>query len=153
MKRVNRAILLILSLVVVAETVNAALRLGKNECFAQEAALSVKDGNSPPVVREAQGAHSTFSDIAAIFSKYHCSICHGGPEPRGGLSLESRGGLLKGGKHGPAVVPGNPGKSELIRRLKGISEPRMPFGGPPWLLDDETLAIEQWITNGAPEGN
>jgi hypothetical protein len=47
------------------------------------------------------------------------------------------------------VVPGNPGSSELVRRIRGVSRPRMPFDGPPWLADEEMRLIEQWIAQGA----
>ena len=94
----------------------------------------------------------TYAQVDAIFAKYHCTVCHGGAEPRGGLNLESYAGLNKGGKNGPVLVPADPGKSELVRRLKGLSEPRMPYTGPPWLTDEETSTIEAWIVAGAGEG-
>jgi hypothetical protein len=50
------------------------------------------------------------------------------------------------------IVPGNPGSSELVRRIRGVSRPRMPFDGPPWLTDEEMLLIEQWIAQGARDG-
>lgn len=93
-----------------------------------------------------------YTEVDAVFSKYHCTVCHGGAEPRAGLSLENHGKLLKGGKGGPVVIPGNPGKSELVLRLKGLSEPRMPYTGPPWLADEEIGTIEQWVAAGAAEG-
>src|SRR5262245_60651459 len=45
----------------------------------------------------------------------HCYQCHSAQakKARGGLRLDSRAGLLKGGDSGPAVVPGEPGKSRL----------------------------------------
>ena len=94
----------------------------------------------------------TYTDVAKIFSKYNCGVCHGETQPRGGLSVASYKGLMKGGKDGPVVKSGEPVKSELFRRIKGLSEPRMPYGGPPWLSEEETATIEQWIAAGAPEG-
>jgi len=89
--------------------------------------------------------------VSAIIAKYNCTVCHGGNEPRAGLSLDDHKSMMKGSKRGPVIVPGNPGSSELILRLKGTSEPRMPFTGPPWLADDEVATIEQWIAAGAKE--
>ena len=37
-----------------------------------------------------------------------CFKCHGGDKTASGLRVDSRAALLKGGKRGPAVVPGNP---------------------------------------------
>jgi hypothetical protein len=48
------------------------------------------------------------------------------------------------------VVPGNAAASELVRRVKGLSRPRMPFDGPPWLTEEETALIARWIDDGAP---
>jgi hypothetical protein len=94
----------------------------------------------------------TYAEVDTVLAKYHCTVCHGGADPRAGLNLESYARLLKGGKSGPVVIPGEPGKSELLRRLKGLSEPRMPYTGPPWLTDEETGTIEAWIAAGATEG-
>src|SRR5947209_5460328 len=44
----------------------------------------------------------------------HCYSCHAGGKKKGSLSLESRAGLLKGGDNGPAILPGQPGKSRLV---------------------------------------
>ena len=49
----------------------------------------------------------------------HCYKCHSIAEKtsKGGLILDSRDGMLKGGDEGPAVVPGNPAKSLLLRAI------------------------------------
>jgi hypothetical protein len=92
---------------------------------------------------------SSYADVSAIISKYHCTVCHGGADPRAGLSLDDYKSMMKGGKSGSVIIAGEPGKSELILRLKGLSEPRMPFTGPPWLSDTEIDTIERWIAAGA----
>jgi hypothetical protein len=101
---------------------------------------------------QAQPASFAYADVAAILAKYNCIMCHGGSEPRDGLSLESYATIMKGSKSGPVVAPGDPGKSELLRRLTGLSQPRMPATGPPWLTDGEVDVIAQWIAAGAPQG-
>ncbi|GAB4137739.1 MAG: DUF1549 domain-containing protein [Planctomycetaceae bacterium] len=80
----------------------------------------------------------------------HCYACHSTKSKniRGGLLLDSRAGLLKGGETGPAVVPGKPGKSLLIGALK-----HEDFEMPP----DRKLApaviadFEKWIRRGAAD--
>src|SRR5687768_4467730 len=49
-----------------------------------------------------------------------CYKCHSAEAERvkGGLLLDSREGLLKGGEMGPAIVPGDPEKSRLITALR-----------------------------------
>ena len=47
-----------------------------------------------------------------------CFRCHGGSKTSGSLRVDSRENLLKGGQSGPAVVPGKPAESLLIRAIQ-----------------------------------
>src|SRR4051812_14719647 len=59
----------------------------------------------------------------------NCYNCHGNSQ-LGGLRLDSRDGLLKGGKTGPAIVPGDAENSLLIRAIQQTgSTLKMPQGG------------------------
>src|SRR5690349_19938791 len=66
-------------------------------------------------------------DIRPLFNK-NCTVCHGGVKRAGGVSFLSREGATaetKSGAH--AVVPGDPAKSELLRRITSDDvEERMP---------------------------
>jgi hypothetical protein len=78
-----------------------------------------------------------------------CFPCHGGKKTSGGLRVDSRAALLRGGDSGPAIAPGRPGSSLLIRAL-GHDDPdlRMP---PSKRLPDGTLrAFASWVASGAP---
>src|SRR5438876_10055603 len=50
----------------------------------------------------------------------HCYSCHSAQakKQRGGLALDTRDALLKGGDRGPAIVPGKPDDSLLIRAVR-----------------------------------
>ena len=48
---------------------------------------------------------------------YKCHSAEGG-RIKGGLRLDTRDGLLKGGESGPAIIPGNPDRSPLIRAIR-----------------------------------
>src|SRR5579883_3648148 len=63
----------------------------------------------------------------------HCYTCHSADtKPSGGLRVDDRNGLLAGGNTGPAVVPGDPDKSLLLRRvIKKNVKRRMPLEGKP----------------------
>jgi mono/diheme cytochrome c family protein len=78
-----------------------------------------------------------------------CGECHLDDE-NGGLRIDSRDALVKGGENGPAVVPGDPEKSLLVHAIRRDGTgPRMPKEGP--RLSDETIAaFEKWIKDGAP---
>ena len=46
-----------------------------------------------------------------------CTACHGRRRQQGELDLRTRESLLKGGKSGPAIVPGKPDESLLLKRI------------------------------------
>jgi hypothetical protein len=80
-----------------------------------------------------------------------CYSCHAttASKIRGGLTLDSRDGLRKGGQTGPVVVPGDAKKSLLLKALRQEEEDlKMP---PKKKLADEVVAdFEKWIAMGAP---
>ena len=78
-----------------------------------------------------------------------CFKCHGGDKTANGLRVDSRDALLKGGKRGPAVVPGNPDAGFLIKALRYADEEfRMP---PKERLAEKTVdEFAIWIKMGAP---
>ena len=47
----------------------------------------------------------------------HCQSCHGAEKQKADLRLDSRAFLLKGGESGPAIVPGNPESSLLLKAI------------------------------------
>src|SRR5262245_31798660 len=69
-------------------------------------------------------------------------------ERMGGLRLDSRDAVLKGGRSGPAIVPGDPDKSLLIQAVRQTSEKlKMPKGGR--LKPEEIDALVEWVRAGA----
>src|SRR5579885_2969568 len=58
----------------------------------------------------------------------NCFACHTNSQ-MGGLRLDSREGLMKGGKSGAVVVPGDPDKSLMITAIKQTTELKMPKFG------------------------
>jgi hypothetical protein len=77
-----------------------------------------------------------------------CYSCHTGLKS-GGLRLDSRQDILKGGKDGAVIVPGHPEDSLLVKAISHTHERiRMPLNGPK--LDDETVEnFKKWIREGA----
>jgi WD40 repeat protein len=61
--------------------------------------------------------------------------------------MEKFGLLMKGGAHGPVIIPGQSGESRLVMMLEGKVQPRMPFGGDP-LPAAEIATIKAWIDAG-----
>jgi hypothetical protein len=88
------------------------------------------------------------ASIHPIFAA-KCNPCHSGDSPRAGLSFASREALLKGGRSGPALVPGKASASLLIARVTGKTLPAMPMGGAR-LSDAEIKLLSDWIDQNAP---
>ena len=80
----------------------------------------------------------------------HCYTCHAADtKPSGNLRVDDRNGLLTGGNAGPAVVPGNPEKSLLLRRVSQTAEKgRMPREGQA-LTEEQIADLTKWIADGA----
>ena len=78
-----------------------------------------------------------------------CYGCHA-ENATAGLRLDSRAGLLKGGRSGPAIQPGDPEGSILLHAIQGI---KGRMGMPPAgnrIEPHAVEALEQWIAMGAP---
>lgn len=93
-------------------------------------------------------AASDWASVAAIFED-RCVFCHSGEDAPLSLSLDSHSSTMAGSENGPVVEVGKPEASPLLQRLTGQIEPRMPMDGPPWLSEEETSSVTQWIINGA----
>ena len=78
----------------------------------------------------------------------HCLDCHGPKKARGGLRLDTRAGWQKGGDGGPAIKPGKPDDSLIIKAVHGKDGlKRMPPKGK--LTAREIAALTRWIKDGA----
>ena len=81
-----------------------------------------------------------------------CFTCHSGRAavPQGGLRLDHRGGWIRGGNSGPAVVPGKSGQSLLVKAVEGTHDdvkPMPPKG--PRVSKQDIAALRKWIDEGA----
>jgi Protein of unknown function (DUF1549)/Protein of unknown function (DUF1553)/Planctomycete cytochrome C len=84
----------------------------------------------------------------------HCYQCHShhAKKHRSELYVDSRAGLRKGGEIGPAVVPGKPTASVLIRALRHVDpDLKMPPAPAPKLPENVIADFEKWIALGAPD--
>src|SRR5262245_16345071 len=80
----------------------------------------------------------------------HCYTCHSAStKPSGGLRVDDRNGLLTGGNSGPAMVPGKPEASLILRRVTMPDvKKRMPLEGQ-HLTDEQVAILTKWIKDGA----
>src|SRR4051812_30785292 len=79
----------------------------------------------------ADGPVDYVREVKPILAR-HCVSCHGATKPKGGLRLDTAAGALRGGRGGPAAVPGKAEESPLVLAVTGEGETeRMPLRRPP----------------------
>jgi hypothetical protein len=78
----------------------------------------------------------------------NCYSCHSDRKQKSGLRLDSRQAMLQGGESGPAIVPGHPEKSLLLKAVHYEGDLRMPPKGR--LPAEHVAALTTWIRQGAP---
>ena len=93
------------------------------------------------------------ADVKPILNK-KCITCHGGVRAKAGFSVLFREDALANTESGrPAIIPGRPGSSEMIRRVNlDDPEERMPYKHEP-LSGAEINILTRWIKQGAKWGD
>ena len=121
------------------------------------AAALALPGFTPPA--RAAAAKLTAAETEFFESKIrpvladNCYKCHsaGAEKIKGGLLLDTRDGVLKGGSTGPAVVPGNLDKSLLIAAVRYKDKDLQMPPSDKKLPDNVIADLEQWVRMGAPD--
>src|SRR5678816_565194 len=91
---------------------------------------------------------SYHKDIKPLFTA-NCNGCHRPEKSKGELDMTSYKLLIKGGKKGTPLVPGDPAASLLVKMISG-PEPEMPDEGDP-LKPEQVKLVERWIKEGAKD--
>lgn len=105
-------------------------------------------GTRTPAAAEKFAAPDFATHVAPILQKY-CVGCHGPGEANGGLELHEHALALKGGEHGPSIVPGKSGESKLILTIEGKAKPKMPPKNNPKPSAEELAVLKAWVDAGA----
>jgi hypothetical protein len=121
-------------------------------------AQGLAEGEGPPDAarplprpRPRPGDRVTWADVEPLVLQ-RCARCH---SPNGILGAPPEGYRLDrydtavDASDRARVVPGRPELSELVRRIRGQSLPRMPFDGPPYLEAADVELLEAWVRQGA----
>ncbi|MEN9672224.1 MAG: hypothetical protein RL553_489, partial [Planctomycetota bacterium] len=78
----------------------------------------------------------------------HCFSCHGLDKQKGGLKLDSKAAMIKGGDIGTAIIPGDPAASLMIKAVAYEGDLKMP---PKGKLNAKQIAdLSSWVKMGAP---
>ncbi len=96
----------------------------------------------------AAAGQSVFAREIQPIMERTCWNCHGATGQASKLDLRTREGALRGGAHGPAVIPGNAEGSRLYRLVAGLEPITMPFELPK-LTTSEVASVKKWIEDGA----
>ncbi|HET8546900.1 MAG TPA: c-type cytochrome domain-containing protein [Bryobacteraceae bacterium] len=98
---------------------------------------------------EDEAARFFDSRVAPILSR-RCLACHNEELKDGGVSFLDRDSLIRGGRRGPAIVPGDPERSVLIQTIRHNGDVKMPPG--PKLSARDIATLTDWVRRGAPWG-
>src|ERR1051325_8450230 len=101
--------------------------------------------SSIPLCAQADPVEFYRSKVRPILVK-NCYACHT-QNNISGLRLDDRSALLRGGRRGPAVTPGNPAASLLWQTLTH-QHPLIKMPPQGQLNAEELAAIESWIEQG-----
>ena len=109
----------------------------------------MSDGAYWPVeAKSAEASNKFFEENIRPVIAFQCFTCHTELKA-GGLQLDTRAGMLKGGVSGPAPVPGDPDKSLLITAIRRTNPKlMMPKDGSP-LTPAQVADLEKWVKDGA----
>lgn len=101
-------------------------------------------------INSTEAARVSFTHDIRPLLVQKCLGCHAGASANSRFEVTSVRALLKGGNHGPAIVPGKPDESLVVEYVRGIRQPRMPKDEAP-LNESELHLIRMWIHAGAPD--
>ena len=89
-----------------------------------------------------------FSHQIVPLIREHCAECHAGDKKKGGLSMNDRASLLKGGEDGVVIEVNKSAKSKLIESITSTDpDAQMPPKGKR-LTPEQVALFKQWIDEG-----
>ena len=103
---------------------------------------------TPPVVADEAAELEFFESKVRPILVERCQSCHAALKQKGGLRLDGKNSMLKGGDSGPALVPGKPDRSLLIEAISYNGDLKMPPKSR--LSSAEVATLTQWVERGAP---
>ncbi len=100
-----------------------------------------------PLLAKADDRLVSYSREVVPFLEEHCIACHDDGFETSDLALHNLPAMLKGGRRGPAIVPGKGAESALIQFMTGKRQPQMPPKTS--IALDQIGVIQRWIDQGA----
>src|SRR5579859_7467839 len=106
---------------------------------------------APQAVADAATLKMYNDKVVPIFHA-NCYRCHAGMNNRGGLTIDTKAGMEKGGHDGKVLVPGSPEQSLLVKLIRHEGPANDPMSMPPnkpKISDADIATVEQWVKAGA----
>ena len=104
--------------------------------------------SAPAAIAQSADDTAFFEENVRPILEETCLECHDAEKQKGGLRLDSRSAVVRGGDHGLVVVPGNPDASKLIQAVRREGKLQMPPKEELFPQDVEVLV--EWIRRGMP---
>jgi uncharacterized membrane protein len=114
-------------------------------------ALGLDPGKNENAPAKSSAEQVVYADIVAPILERRCVQCHKEEKAKGKFRMDTYELLVKGGKEGPGIEPGNAAKSNIIVRMElpEDDDDHMPPEGKPDIEDAEVLVIKWWLDGGA----
>ena len=143
-------ILLMIPLIIITGHLGGSLTHGSDYLtrgFSEKDSVGEKEIKPIADVQEA----NVYADIIQPIFENRCYGCHNKSKKKGKLRLDEPAFILKGGKDGQVIEPGNADESDMMKRLllPRNDEDHMPPKEKPQLKDNEIALIHWWIATGA----
>lgn len=143
-------ILLMVPLIIITGHLGGSLTHGSDylsKGFSKSDNVPEKEATPIADVQEA----NVYAEIIQPIFESRCYSCHNKSKKKGKLRLDEPEFILKGGKDGEVIKPGNASESDMMKRLllPRNEEDHMPPKEKPQLKDNEIELIHWWIATGA----
>ena len=98
------------------------------------------------------GTPAFYSERVRPILMTNCGKCHFNMTHKGGLAMDTRASMMKGGRDGRVIVPGDPANSLIVRLMRHEGPAKDPMPMPPKaprMSDADIAVITQWVKAGA----
>jgi uncharacterized membrane protein len=155
---INRRLLtlILLTLILMTGHLGGSLTHGSDYLTKPLADVFGKDTVANAVIKPISNIQEAFvySDVVKPILQTKCYSCHGENKQKGKLRMDDSLLLMKGGKDGKVILPGNAKESEMIKRLllPVDNEDHMPPKEKSQPSENQIALLDWWIGQGAGFG-
>jgi uncharacterized membrane protein len=152
---VNKKVLSVglLMLIMITGHLGGSLTHGSDYLTQPLADVFGNDSIAPKTIKPVPNVQEAlaYNDVIQPILQTKCYSCHGSHKQKGKLRMDDVAMLMKGGKDGKVIEPGNADSSEMIKRLllPVDNQDHMPPKEKPQPSESQIALLHWWITNYA----